>query len=179
MANLLPPDARTNVLYEYWTRVAVVALLTLSAVALTLAVLLLPAYVLINKQEQALTTRIDSMRAQHDAYRDAAAAIESANTLARYIDRHDSAASFRELMRTIDDIAGNDITVTAYSFAQSDAGAVAPIKVSGVASTRTALASFRDTLRADERFANVELPIASLAADRDVPFSLTITLATP
>lgn len=179
MANLLPPDARTNVLYEYWTRVAVVALVVVSIGAIALLVLLIPTYVLINEQEQALTTRIDSMRAQQDAYRDATVAIESANTLARYIDRHDTAASFRELIGSIDEIAGNEIAVTSFSFAQSDTGEVAPIKVSGVATTRTALASFRDTLRADPRFAGVELPIASLAADRDVPFSLTITLEKP
>ncbi|MDP3661297.1 MAG: hypothetical protein Q8R17_00345, partial [bacterium] len=48
------------------------------------------------------------------------------------------------------------------------------ISASGISDTRDALAAFERTLKGDRRFADVDLPLASFAKDKTLPFTVTV-----
>lgn len=176
MANLIPPNARRVVVREYWTRVVTVWLFLVAFVSLIVVALLVPTYVLIDGQQAALSNRIDEARSQQAAFDDATSVITEANELLAHLDRTGTTASFVELVETIDALAGTDVRIHGYTFSQT-VGAVAPIAVEGEAVDRTALADFRKRLEASDAVAAVELPISNLAGERDIPFTMEITVA--
>lgn len=50
------------------------------------------------------------------------------------------------------------------------------INVSGVAKTREALVSFREALIRSEYFESVDMPVGSLTKEKDLPFSISVTI---
>lgn len=177
MANLLHPKGKKIVRAEYLTRVAVVWMFLFASAATIVAILMVPTYVLISAQYDALSVRFDNMRAQQEAFDAYEMKITEANTLARYIEQNDTSWSLMSLIEEIETLAGSDVVITEYTFSQTPT-AVSPMTVGGIAKDRMTLAAFRDALAAHEHFAGVELPISSLAADEDVPFAISLTLRT-
>ncbi len=175
MANLLPQKGKRAVTVEYWTRVAVVWMFLLSGALLAVAILMVPTYVLITAQYEALSVRFNSMREQQETFAAFEKEVEAANTLARYVDQNDRTRSASALVDEIEAMSGETILITHYSFSQTES-AIESVTIGGVAADRAALAAFRDALASDERFASAVLPISTLAADRDVPFSIVLTL---
>lgn len=176
MANLLPQQARKQVTLEYWSRVMVVWMFLLAAAGMAVLTLMTPTLLLINAQKEALASQVASMQAKQEVFDAAADEVTNANTEARHIDQHDGYQSVLDLIDRIDELSGSDVMVTQFSFRQ-DTEVVEPLVIQGIATDRTTLAAFRDALSADQHFQQVELPIASLAADRNVPFTMTITVA--
>src|SRR5690606_36400612 len=138
-------------------------------------ILMVPTYVLISSQYTALQSRFNDMREKQEALESAEAEIIAVNTLAEYIDEFDTAVRPLSLIDEIDALAGEEIRVVRYGFAQS-ARRVSPFTIGGVATNRSALTAFRDRLEETARFKEVKLPIESLAADRDVSFSIELTV---
>jgi hypothetical protein len=74
------------------------------------------------------------------------------------------------------EIAGGGVTLQSFAFATVEGKST--ITITGTAITRTALASFRDSIEADDRFVDAVLPISSLIKDRDIEFSMTVASQT-
>ncbi|MEK7650836.1 MAG: hypothetical protein AAB364_03160 [Patescibacteria group bacterium] len=53
----------------------------------------------------------------------------------------------------------------------------ATLEIAGQAATRAGLLQFIETLKRDERFANVESPVSNLIRSKDIDFTLKLTLA--
>ena len=53
---------------------------------------------------------------------------------------------------------------------------VEPIRLTGIATDREALAAFRERLLAHPAIATVNLPISSLAKESDITFNMTISM---
>ena len=58
----------------------------------------------------------------------------------------------------------------------TDGDKVKPITLSGVAADRESLAAFRDSLLGDEAIEKADLPISNLAKDKDINYSITVTM---
>lgn len=175
MANLIPPHAKKAVTREYWIRVGTVWMFLVAAASMAVGMLMLPTYVLIESQNEALANRFEDARTAQEAYEEASKMITAANEIAEYLDQTSTAAPFTVLVETIDTLAGDSVEVREYAFVGGSREA-APLVISGMASNRTALADFRDALRQNEHFTEVDLPLANLAGERDIPFRMQLTL---
>ena len=177
MINLIPTSARRRIRTEYWVRVLSVWALTLAAALAIVATLLLPPYVLVTSQEAAYADSAADVAAAVEAGDAAEAALADANAQARRVITSAEQPRFSDLFAIIEAAAPNSVVIDSVAFSRSSEGMIEPIRVQGVAATRQALATFRDALDAQPRVTGVELPISNLASDRDLTFSLTVTVS--
>jgi len=176
MINLIPQSAQKLVQREYWARVSTVWLILLGCTLLVTIVLMLPVYVLVNQQQAAQADTVAVAREFSSERSGIEAKINQANGQARLVVTNQShMQSYTKYIETINTYA-RDITLSAYRI---ETVANSPrISLSGEATTRVALAAFRDALEADEVYDSVILPISALIRDSDLPFTLTVVIAT-
>jgi hypothetical protein len=98
------------------------------------------------------------------------------NNLANLLLETDATSSPSELITVLKMAAGNRVSLNNFQFLKLDTSPI--ITVAGVAATRQDLATFRDIITTDTRISNVNLPISNLIKDKDLLFSMEITLAT-
>lgn len=178
MANLLPPSAKKAVVTEYWIRVATLWLILAALGLAVVLVLRFPTYVLVQSQLHAFSREYTEAQGRSQVYEDARAAILDGNTLVALLLDDASTTTLSDTIALLDTIAGRDVLLNRIELAQSD-GAITAISVSGIASTRRALADFSKNVREHPQFEDAELPISNLAKDKDISFSITVTPATP
>lgn len=178
MINLIPPEAQSHIVTEYWFRVAAVWLMMLAVTMGLVAILLLPAYVLVTNQVSVNTQAAEAIMAESGEQSSALKLLTQANL---YADAVVVSAGRQSLLSVFDAIASvttpDVISISNYSFARTDA-ALGQIKIDGEALTRRDLISFRDKLTEHPLIDKVNLPIANLAKDKNIPFSITLTIAT-
>ena len=75
------------------------------------------------------------------------------------------------------EVSGVDVSVRSFDVERPQLHG-GTITIAGVATTRKSLADFRDIVSKDSAFSKTDLPIGNLIKDRDVLFSMKITLAT-
>ena len=177
MINLIPPVARKAVTREYWTRVVTTWALLVSFALMLVLVMQLPTYVLVGALEDALAGQINTATEKQGAFSDLEDEIKEVNALISHLGQQEDAdRKFSELIYELDVIAPETVTITQLSMQREDA-VLETIDVIGVAANRTALSNFRDAIEAHEDFDSAELPISNLAKDRDILFSMTVSMA--
>ena len=178
MINLIPPKAKKIVLREYWSRVATVWILMLSFALVIMALLSVPTYILISSLEQAMATEIDYAKTEQGSYKESERIIKNANALVNHLNRNEEQVSFSFLVDELDKVAGANITLTRFGFVPED-GELKQVSLLGHADTRVGLSNFRDKLEAHDLFSSVDLPISNLTKDKDITFSMKVTLEKP
>jgi len=173
MANLIPPEAKKEVVTEYWIRVGTVWCALIGVAFLTLIALKVPTLVLIESQLTAFSGKYTEAINETEQFAHARAAIDDANELGALLSEDVRLVRLSELREIIDEIAGSAVTVKSFTFTR-DGGVVESIAISGVGNTRTALAAFTKNLEAHPLFTRAELPISNLASEQDIAFSITI-----
>lgn len=178
MINLIPPEAQSQIVTEYWFRVVAVWLMMLAVTVGVVAVLLLPAYVLVTNQVSVNTNIAAAIVAESAEQSTTLKLLTQANL---YADAVVVSAARPPLLSVFDAIASvtspEAIIIKNYSFTRSD-GALGQIKIDGEALTRRDLISFRDKLTEHPLIEKVNLPIANLAKDKNITFSIMLTVAT-
>lgn len=175
MINLIPPQARTAVTREYWTRVLTVWGFLFGGVAVALVVLLLPTYLLLHLQLVALLQQMDSTEGTEQSVRAAEAAIKEANTYITVLEETQDAVPVSDLFSIIVETAGDDISLSA--LAVVDEVDAMQIRVQGVAKTRGALVAFQNSMQRLPQFDEVTVPVPDLAREVDAPFTMTVQVA--
>jgi Tfp pilus assembly protein PilN len=176
MINLIPPVARKNLVREYWARVITVWMFLAGTASLIILLLLLPTYVLIGVQISALKQIVASSSEKSSSYDLSAAALLEANRQAQLLVGTPELTPFSAYSSQLESLASGGVVLKEERFSRKGDGGT--IQISGVASTRQSLADFRDSIEADDNFTNVDLPISSLIKDRDLLFSMQITIST-
>lgn len=176
MINLIPPEARRRIVTEYWVRVVTAWLFLLAVAATVVGALLLPAYVLVTSQVRSSATEADSARARVGDHDTTTKVLDAAGEEARLIAASAQEPQLTHVIEMIEELIPSGVEATAYTLARQT-GAVAPVLVRGTADTRTGLAAFRDALLGHPRIAKVDLPISNFAKDRDISFTVTITIS--
>lgn len=177
MINLIPPKAKKIVIREYWTRVFVVWLFMLSIVLLIMAFLSVPTYILLRSLESAMASQIDYAKAEQGSYKELERTIKNTNALVNHLNLNEEQLSFSALLSELDAVAGPLVTLTQFGFIEEE-GVLKQVSLLGQADTRVLLSTFRDKLEAHEAFASVDLPISNLAKDKDITFSMKVSLET-
>lgn len=176
MINLIPPVAKRKILTEYWTRVATVWLGTLSAVVVIWSVALLPAYVLITTQTKVFARDSAEVKAEVDEYNTSVANLIDTSSKASRLLAQKNAVILSETINHLETLVGTGVTIESYELSRVSDTELQPIIVTGRAATREDLANFRETLLLDPQIESALLPLSNLARDRDIAFSITITL---
>lgn len=175
MINLIPSAAKKKLLTEYWTRVlSVWGVLWSSALLLGVAALL-PAYMLISMQVDIYQASADSASEKIASYENVSQQLLIANNHSKDILDLERLPRFSEYIETIQSLEGEAIVMNSVSMQRTDEGDFGPISIKGVAVDRQSLATFRDQLLAEPWIDTVDLPLANLAQDSDISFTITVT----
>ena len=173
MINLIPPQARKDIITEYWVRVITVWMFILSAFSVIAAILLLPVYVLVTSQVEAYSSSATEAAEKVAEYDLSATTLVETNKQAQMIIGLSDVQNFSEIVVLIESLNGNDVSVSSFDFIREDKK-ISPIQASGKAASRQSLIDFRDRLLQHPAIDSVDLPISNLAKDKDIPFSITV-----
>lgn len=175
MINLLPPAAKKGILIEYWVRVISVWLILWSLALLAAASLSFPAYVFTATQIKLHQDSATQAMKQVTDYEQTSVALTRASQQARIIVDGQQVDRFSKYVFLLEQLQGTDVQVSTIALERVEDG-MAPITVGGTARDRQALASFRDRLLTNEAVVSVDLPISNLAKDKDIQFTISVTL---
>ena len=175
MANLLPQKERKRFEWEYKSRLLTIALLFLMSTIALGIILLLPSYFVskskgesISRQSELLKKTI-SLRESDTSVMSLLATKQKINQLVEV----QKQVLQTEIIQTIIQNTDENITIDAFYYTQ-ETGSGGEIRITGKADSRTALLSFSDSLKKENLFSRVDLPVSSLARDSDITFSITL-----
>jgi hypothetical protein len=176
MINLIPPSAKKSIAVEYWKRVIAVWLGLFCTALIMLSVFLLPTHIALRSEIGYLEESVSAGVGRVSNYDISATELVTASAQARLLVENQASNTPSDLITVLMDYAGNNVTLNNFQFTKL--ATIPTITLSGLANSRQDLARFRDTVTADARFVNVDLPISNLIKDKDLLFSMEITLAT-
>lgn len=178
MINLIPSSAKRSIAFEYWIRVASVGILVLCGILVTSTLLLLPVYVRIHSHIKAYEAVAGQATEKASEYSLSSATLIQTGIQARLLLGLKNQQSFSSIIDMLENLENSSISITSFNLSKSG-GELQPIEITGKALTRQALADFREALLGHEAIDTVFLPISNLAQDRDISFTVTITLKKP
>lgn len=175
LTNLLPEGRTRSLRQLYFLRLATVAVLVLSGVAIVHGVLLLPSYLFVRAQVDERQMRLDTLSAslsgaeeQEVSARVAAIATDSA-----YLAKRAAAPKASSAIAALLAVPHDGIRLRGFSFAPAEGRA--RMLVSGVASSRESLRGYEQALAGEPYIEQVDLPISAYAKERDIDFTITLT----
>lgn len=175
MINLITPEAKKELIVEYWTRVVSVWLMLWSIALLAGASLMIPVYVLVSSQINSYGDSAAEASAKVLSYGDVSTSLKKATDQAKIIVEESEMLLFSDLISLLGGLEGNNIAINKMSF-KREKDKIETISLSGEATDRQSLASFRDRLLAEERIAEVDLPISNLAQEKEISFTISVKL---
>lgn len=176
MINLIPPSAKKSITYEYWKRVAAVWLFLFCTAFIILLVFLLPTHIILRSEIGFLEETASAGALRVSNYDISATELVEASTRARQLLDNVATNTPSDLITVLTQYAGSNVALNNFQFVKLTT--LPAINLSGLANSRQDLAQFRDAVATDPRFAVVDLPISNLIKDKDLLFSMEITLAT-
>lgn len=178
MINLIPPEAKKRVSKEYWLRVLSVWAIACSAALVASVCILVPAYMLITIQIGANESVSQAASERVTEFESVTKELTLANQKSRAILDNNRFASISPYIAMVRAHENGGVRVTQVTVSRTKDG-FSPISVSGEADSRQALAAFRDRLLSESNVSGVDLPISNLAKDKEIQFSLTISIKKP
>lgn len=169
MINLIPPNARKNLLTLYWARVVSVWGVLLGIAALIGGILLLPTYVLVSNQTNVYESANRNLADSASSFDVSAAELITANQQAQDILQADATQSFSDHVEVLEQLAGS-VQILELNYAPNETGA--SFTLSGLAANRLDLVAFRDALSDSAQYSEVDLPISNLIKDSDIVFTM-------
>lgn len=179
MINLIPPHARKQVRIEYWVRSVSVWVLLAAIALFIVGVLFAPTYVLIHSQLSAYEDSYAAAAANDASYKELEASVRIANANAQKLLTGGAVHSYTNILEEVDLITNETIVLEEVRMERTSVGLIEQITLRGVAATRIALVAYQEAIEAHAFFETADLPISNLAKDKDVPFSMTVTLKLP
>lgn len=176
MVNLIPPTAKRGVIIEYWVRVVTVWAGLASIAAILIAVVMSPVYVLVDSQITAYIQSADIASQKIASFKSVSEELVLATQQAQLVISSSKEMQLSEIIYLFNSLEGEGIALDSVSVNRIPTG-IEPVRISGNAVDRQSLADFRDRLLAEERVETVDFPISNLAKDRDITFTITVTLS--
>ena len=179
LTNLLPIARRHALVREYYFRLGVVALATISVLVVMAGVLLVPSYLFIQANVAAKQAQLASIESTLSASNETAlsarliALSSDTATLAGLASAPSASASIRALLA----VAHPNITLATISYTASTQKTSGTVVVSGTSSTRDALRNYQIALQNTPGVARADLPVSAYAQDADITFTVTVTLS--
>lgn len=175
MTNLLPPRAKKQIVLEYWVRMISMWLVVWSVSMLVGSLTLYPTYRLIGDSSQNYAQSVADATERTSAYNEISTMLERATRQAQAIIVADRAPSLSNISSDIKKESRLGVTLESLQLSRTDTG-ISDVQVAGEAVDRQSLAMFKNRLEQLEYVSSVELPIANLAENKDINFTLTVAI---
>jgi len=175
MINLIPQSAKKNIIKEYWIRVFSTWLLLWAFALLCGAAILFPAYILVSSQVAVYEASAELASQKVADYETASVALVRASQQAREVVSQADVTPVSSYIELFTQLQGVEINISRLNLA-TQGNEMMPVNITGTATDRQSLASFRDRMLAHPLISEVNLPISNLATDKDIQFSITVTM---
>ncbi|MDE2058069.1 MAG: hypothetical protein KGI78_04490, partial [Patescibacteria group bacterium] len=178
--DLLPPERERALRRSYVRRLFVVAALALAFEAVAACVLLAPTYRYLAGARERETARLagltkavstaegSALAKRYDGLEADAAAIEALG----------ATASASAVLRDALAVPRAGVALTSLAYDRGGGKRPGVLTVGGVAASRDDLRAYELALGGAPGFASADLPVSSFAKDANIPFTITVTLAT-
>lgn len=176
MANLLPKEQQDEVRREYRLRLLVLAFLFVFFLSVWAAVLLYPSYLQSREWESIQAGRLETLKNFTALLKEynTAEIIKSTNLrVGLILEKNEAALKINESISHVLNEQPEGVFLTGFAY-QKPQGVLSRLVISGVSRNREILQGFADSLKKNRLFSKVDLPISTLAPDRDIPFSISI-----
>lgn len=177
MVNLIPPSAKKSVAVEYWLRVITVWSIIATTVAVLFTLTFLPVYVLVDTKIGVYQESAALASQKLASFEAVSQELTRSTEQARLLRASNNETSLYSIIELFDMLENNGIELSQITVAKVQGSGLAPVLLSGTARDRQALADFRDRLLEQEAVDAVDFPISNLAKDRDIVFSITVTMS--
>jgi len=177
MINLLLPEQKNNVKKEYTARIVVVLLISVFITFIVSISLLVPVYILLKDKEASaekyLIGQSDEVINEREFLKNV---INDTNKKLSILKKEEVGGFIvhTDIFKTILDTRKN-VRINSVTYQNNDIDAPL-VRVSGTADTREDLQLFTKRLEGEVNFINVNAPISNFVQDRNIEFSLEITL---
>lgn len=177
MINLIPTEEKKRMNRDFYQRLLIALLVTLSVSFFLATVAIMPSYLLSSVKKRLADEKLESQRAlPMPAFnQDTLAIIQDLNTKMALIERVNK-NKFVVSERIINSIISKkmpDIKITNITYTTTvDAGK--SISIKGFAPSRERLLSFRLALEKDPNFKSVDLPISNFIKGENIQFDLNL-----
>jgi len=175
MINLIPPKAKKSIVAEYWVRVTSTWSYLWAFTFICSAAIIFPAFILVGSQVSVYEESALQASAKVADYKSAATGLVKSSQQASAIINESRVPQFSTYVTLFESLQGAQVEIERISINRTVDG-IDPIQITGTAFDRQSLATFRDRLLEQEVVSEVDLPIANLAQDRDINFSLTLII---
>lgn len=175
MINLIPASAKKSLIQEYWLRVVSVWFLLWATTLLVGVFILVPSYVLLDSQVSAYKDSAESASEKIANYKKVSDELTRSGKLAATMKENFALGYVSDYVTLFRNLEHSGITISEIGIERTDKD-ISPIRISGVATNRQALAAFRDRALEEEQITAVDLPISNLTKDKDIPFEITATI---
>lgn len=172
--NLLSRHDRRTLSVAYYTRVAGVACFLVGGVAVAGLIMLFPAYLSLSHEISVTRGGIESFAEDDQTFRDDVKRIKEFQSLSEHVRMYLGRERGTEYLDHVLAADTKAIVVDTYVFDR----AARRMMVSGTADTRSDLVSFSDALETNNAFESVKVPVENFAKSVELPFVITLTLAT-
>lgn len=179
--NLLPPERRRALWRRYFWRLGTVTTFLAIALVVGACVLLIPTFVFLQNAESTKQDRLANINSVLSSLEEAtlAARLDALSADATSLLSLSKTSSATSLIREALTIPRPGIVLSGFAYTPATATKAGTLSLTGVATSRNALRAYQLALVDAPRFANADLPVSSYAKDRDIPFTITVTLASP
>jgi len=175
MTNLIPPESKKQLVRLYIVRLMSAWMFLWSVSLFVGASLLYPTYLLITGTSAAYIETAAAVTERTEVYDVIVADLNQSSLEAKLIIRSNQKSSLSNLLEDIWSVNGLGVEIASISLLRSETG-IEPIRLTGEASNRQALALFRDRIEALAYVSEVNLPIGNLAENQDIDFTITVSV---
>ncbi len=177
MFNLLPENLRKQITGEYRLRLAVISILLVIFIQVSFLVFLSPSWLVSYYKEKEYSLQSDELNKSLSTLdiSSTTAFIKSFNTKLGIINDSLEYPKFIPIVDGILSKKNNNIRISGIYYSVNSATA-GTLTLEGIGDTRESLVSFSENLRSIEHFKKVDLPISNLAKDKNIDFTISVTI---
>jgi hypothetical protein len=176
LTNLLPSERLASLASSYYLRLGTLVALLVAALVIINSILLTPTFIYLYGEIELRDAELAELSRERAAsgYEDLAARVATLSMRASALLELETVPKGSDAIRAILDLSHTGITLSSFAFSPSrDGGSMALI---GTAATRESLRDFDSALGGLPFVKATNLPLSAYAKERDISFSITLTL---
>lgn len=177
MFNLIPDSVKEKILKDYQERRVVVWLCAFLLLSIMIVIFLLPTYVHVFSEEKNIRADVEVVKnsLQLKKADDVVGTIKATNELLKALSPAKSQIRTSEILEKALGVKNAAIHITDIEYMETKTSS-STVLLKGIADKRESLREFVTALEGTKGFAKVELPVSNFAKDKNIDFSINITL---
>lgn len=176
--DLLPQKSARARIREYYIRLTVVVLISVTILACVASVSITPTYLLISENLTARGVTLSGLKLKSTATdeREITARIASLLSYTNAVLALKNVSPASTLVASVLAIPRTGILISSMSYVSGSGGKATSLLLSGSATTRNTLRDYQIALGQSPRILSVDLPVSVYAKDTNIPFNMTLVL---